>query len=62
VKFPGRETWQDIKKVSMLELPKGSIVRIRTSGGGGWGPPEERSNAAIAADVLAELVTQGSSE
>ena len=61
LKLPRQEAWQDIKRMSMLELPKGSIVRIRTSGGGGWGSPEERSNAAIDADILAGLVDKGGS-
>lgn len=39
VQFPGTSTWQSVKKVSNLHLPAGTLVRQRTSGGGGWGTP-----------------------
>lgn len=38
-------------------LRKGDIVRIITGGGGGWGPPEQRDPAAVAADLRAGLLT-----
>ena len=57
VKGPDDKNWCEARKVSMLALPKGSLVRIRTAGGGGWGPPEERSEALKAEDILAGLVT-----
>jgi len=57
VKGPDDKNWCEARKVSMLALPKGSFVRIRTAGGGGWGPPEERSEALKAEDNLAGLVT-----
>lgn len=59
-KRPGEQSWSQIRRVSMYELPKGSVVRIRTAGGGGWGRPEERSEAAKAADVLAGLMNEDS--
>ena len=37
-------------KLSDLRLQGGDTIRIETSGGGGYGPPEERDPAAIAAD------------
>lgn len=37
-------------KLSDLELSAGDTIRIETSGGGGYGPPEQRDPAAIAAD------------
>jgi N-methylhydantoinase B len=37
-------------KLSDLALRGGDTIRIETSGGGGYGPPEERDPAAIAAD------------
>jgi N-methylhydantoinase B len=58
IKRPGDNKWQEARKVSMLELPKGSLVRIRTAGGGGWGPPEKRTKAARAADLLAGLIIE----
>ena len=33
-------------KVTNLPLAQGDIVRLETSGGGGWGPPESREPAA----------------
>ena len=56
VKFPGDKAWRDARKVSMFALPKGSLVRIRTAGGGGWGPPEDRAEASNAEDINAGLI------
>lgn len=58
IKRPGDNRWHEARKVSILELPKGSLVRIRTAGGGGWGPPEKRAKAAKAADHLAGLIVE----
>jgi N-methylhydantoinase B len=58
MKRPDDSGWTEIRKVSMLPLPKGSLVRIRTAGGGGWGPPEKRSEAAKAEDLLSGLVVE----
>ena len=33
-------------------VPAGTVIRIRTTGGGGWGDPLERDPAAVARDVL----------
>jgi N-methylhydantoinase B len=38
-------------KLSDLALQAGDTIRIETSGGGGYGPPEARDPAAIAADL-----------
>lgn len=56
--FPGTDTWVRHNKASLLRLPAGSRVRIRTAGGGGWGRPEDRDPAAHAADVRDGLVTE----
>lgn len=56
IRRPGDETWSEARTVSMVDLPKGSIVRIRSAGGGGWGPPENRKEAARAEDTLAGLM------
>jgi N-methylhydantoinase B len=58
VKRPGDEAWLEFRKVSRLSLPKGSVVRVRSAGGGGWGRPEERSEAAKARDRLEGFVTE----
>jgi N-methylhydantoinase B len=34
-----------------VEIPKGAVVHLRTGGGGGYGPPEERDPAAVHEDV-----------
>ncbi len=38
-------------------LAAGATVRVRSAGGGGWGPPVERDPALVAADVRDELLT-----
>ena len=59
VRLPGDEAWRQARKVAMLKLPKGSLVRVRTAGGGGWGPPENRDEAAKAMDRLGGLIVDG---
>jgi N-methylhydantoinase B len=56
VRLAGTSEWVSYTKTSMLELTPGSEVRLRTAGGGGWGPPELRDPAAHAADVRDGLV------
>ena len=34
-----------------VELEPGDVISVRTCGGGGYGPPEERAPAAVARDV-----------
>jgi N-methylhydantoinase B len=34
-----------------VELEPGDVISVRTCGGGGYGPPEERLPAAVARDV-----------
>jgi N-methylhydantoinase B len=40
----------------------GELVRIETTGGGGWGDPLERDPALVAVDVLQEKVSRASAE
>ena len=47
----------DIGKVNSLRLSAGDIVRIVTSGGGGYGDPFEREPQRVLADVLDGLVS-----
>ena len=42
------------KEVGIEVLP-GDRFEIRSSGGGGWGPPEQRSQQALARDVAQGL-------
>jgi N-methylhydantoinase B len=39
VRFPGSDTWESRKKATQLLLPRGTLVKIRSAGGGGWGQP-----------------------
>src|SRR5205085_11330816 len=39
-----------------IEIRPGDVLEIRSGGGGGWGPPGERSEAARQNDVSEELV------
>jgi N-methylhydantoinase B len=38
-------------KATRLKAPEGSVLELRTGGGGGFGPPGGRDPAAVAADV-----------
>ena len=52
----------DIGKVDLLRLSAGDIVRIVTSGGGGYGDPLEREPQRVLADVLDGLVSVEAAE
>ncbi|HEX6350234.1 MAG TPA: hydantoinase B/oxoprolinase family protein [Candidatus Dormibacteraeota bacterium] len=43
-------------------LPAGTLLRLRTTGGGGWGDPFEREPELVALDVLQGRVSPGSAE
>jgi N-methylhydantoinase B len=45
-------------KITGLALPKGGLVEIQTSGGGGYGDPAERPAAEVLADVAAGYMTE----
>ena len=45
-------------KVGNLRLTRGDVIRLETSGGGGFGAPSARDPAAIARDVALGYVTQ----
>jgi N-methylhydantoinase B len=40
-------------------VPAGTIIRIRTTGGGGWGDPLDREPDLVARDVLWRKVSRG---
>jgi N-methylhydantoinase B len=48
--YPDGRT-RPIAKVTALPIPKGSILRVMTGGGGGYGPPEERPVEKIERDL-----------
>jgi len=45
-----------------VPLPAGTLLRLRTTGGGGWGDPFEREPELVLQDVLRGLVSAGSAE
>ena len=45
-------------KLTRMPLPKGTLVELRTGGGGGYGDPRERDPAAVAADVIESYITR----
>jgi N-methylhydantoinase B len=49
---------QEYKKVTGVQVPKGSRIAVLTGGGAGYGPPEERPAADVLADVEAGYLTE----
>lgn len=47
-------------KLGGHKLPAGSVLEVRTGGGGGWGPPEERDVATIHSDVREGYISEES--
>ena len=47
-------------KLTNLRLSKGDIIRLETSGGGGFGNPEDRSSELIKRDVRQGYVSADS--
>jgi N-methylhydantoinase B len=43
-------------------VPAGTLIRIRTTGGGGWGDPLERDPALVARDVRWRKVSREAAE
>ncbi len=49
---------QEIKKVTGLPVPAGSVVQIRCGGGGGFGSPSDRAPEAVRADIKLGYVSE----
>jgi N-methylhydantoinase B len=49
-------------KASGLTLAAGERIRVETLGGGGYGPPSERSLASLAQDLREEKITRPAAE
>jgi N-methylhydantoinase B len=49
-------------KVSNVKVPPNAIISVRTPGGGGYGPPQDRDGAALVADVKAGIVSAESAQ
>ena len=45
-----------------VPLPAGTLLRLRTTGGGGWGDPFEREPELVLADVVRGLVSEAAAE
>jgi N-methylhydantoinase B len=58
----GREPRELRTKEVGIELRPGDCLEVRSSGGGGWGPPAKRSAEARARDRAQGLVADGSAE
>jgi len=54
---PGREDERHMLKANAHRLEPGSVVELRTGGGGGFGDPRERDPERVRADVLDGFVT-----
>jgi N-methylhydantoinase B len=46
-------------KISMVMMKSGDILSVRTAGGGGYGPPEQRSPEKIRQDIIEGRITRG---
>ena len=44
--------------MTRLKVPKGSLVRLHTGGGGGYGVPGERDPEAVRRDLRNEYISQ----
>jgi N-methylhydantoinase B len=59
---PGRETERHMLKANAHPLTAGSVVELRTGGGGGFGDPLEREPSRVARDVRDGFVTIDAAE
>ena len=54
---PGKDSERHLLKVNALALEAGSVVRLQTGGGGGFGYPFDRDPLRVRDDVLDGYVT-----
>jgi N-methylhydantoinase B len=59
---PGTPRERSIRKIDLLRLEPGDVVRIRTSGGGGYGDPLDRDPERVWGDVEQGFVSRGAAE
>lgn len=59
---PGTPRERSIRKIDLLRLEPGDVVRIRTSGGGGYGDPLDRDPERVWADVELGFVSRDAAE
>ncbi|PLW83628.1 5-oxoprolinase [Kineobactrum sediminis] len=51
IQRPGQETMERLK-ANDIKIPRGSVIRSMTGGGGGYGDPEERDPRQVREDLL----------
>lgn len=56
IQRPGQETLERLK-ANDVKVPKGTVIKSMTGGGGGYGDPGERDPAAVHEDLLDGLVS-----
>ena len=54
---PGSSAESALPQNDVITLPAGSVIRIESPGGGGWGNPASRDRAAISADIADGILT-----
>jgi N-methylhydantoinase B len=54
---PGRADERELRKIDLLRMEPGEVLRIATPGGGGYGDPFERSPEQVLEDVRRHVVT-----
>lgn len=59
---PGGERESLYKKANHLSIPAGTVVRCYTAGGGGYGPPWERSVEAVVDDYRDGYISRDAAE
>ena len=57
LEFPDGTT-RTVRKATAVFIPKGTVMRLMTGGGGGWGPPADRDPDAVRADVREGYVSE----
>jgi N-methylhydantoinase B len=50
-------TSREYAKVTGVQVPKGAVIEVRTGGGAGYGPPDDRPADSVHADVAAGYLT-----
>jgi N-methylhydantoinase B len=54
---PGTPKGRQVRKVTGFVLKKGDVLSMRSGGGGGFGPPEERDPQSVLDDVVDGLIS-----
>ena len=57
IQYPDGRT-EEMRKVTGLRVPKGTIIKIYTGGGGGYGPPGEREPDAVKQDLAEGYISE----